>query len=118
MPTAAVSHDLTIEDADGTNKKGFMLWRDRRGQRRFSIRDAQVIAPRVLTQGELTQAEMPPAIALTWYQSDWQLGIGGRKHAPRSDAEAPQYLASGSKVDTSVPGVLRLARGGTATTNN
>ena len=77
MPTAGVTHDITLEEADSRNKRGYMLARDRQGRRNWQIRDGQTISPRVLGMGELTQAEFPPELELVWYQDNWQGGIGG-----------------------------------------
>ena len=60
MPKAGITHDITIEDHDETGRRGFMLARDRQGRRGITRRDAETIRPRVLSMGELTQAELPP----------------------------------------------------------
>ena len=111
MPTAGVTHDITIEEADTRNKRGYMLVRNRRGQRSWEIRDGQTIAPRQLTMGELSQAEFPAELELIWYQDNWQGGIGGVNHKLH-----PTKLASGLKVDATDYGVLRLGREVRATT--
>ena len=105
MPKAGITHDITIEDHDETNRRGFMLARDRRGRRGFSRKDAETIRPRVLSMGELTQAELPPELELSWFQEDWALGIGGVNH--RLD---PKRTANAEYIDTSTPGVMKLAR--------
>ena len=89
MPTAGVTHDITIEEADNRNKRGYMLVRNRQGQRNWQIRDGQTIAPRQLTMGELSQAEFPAELELIWYQDNWQGGIGGVNHKLQ-----PSHLAS------------------------
>jgi hypothetical protein len=111
MPKAGITHDITIEDHDETNRRGFMLARDRRGRRGFSRKDAETIRPRVLSMGELTQAELPPELELTWFQEDWALGIGGVNH--RLD---PKRIATAEFIDASTPGVMRLARALNAST--
>ena len=58
MPSAGTTHDITIEDANARNRRGFMLTRDRRGKRRMRIQDGQTISPRVMSMGEMTQAEL------------------------------------------------------------
>ena len=105
MPTAGVTHDITLEEADSRNRRGYMLVRNRRGQRSWEIRDGQTIAPRQLTMGELSQAEFPAELELIWYQDNWQGGIGGVNHKLH-----PTKLASGLKVDATDYGVLRLGR--------
>ena len=113
MPKAGITHDITIEDHDETNRRGFMLARDIRGRRGFTRKDAETIRPRVLSMGELTQAELPPELELSWFQEDWALGIGGVNH--RLD---PKRTAIAEFIDTSTPGVLKLARALNATTLN
>lgn len=99
MATAGVTHDLTIATI------GFMLWRGRNGRRAYSIVDAQTLNPRVLSMGELTQAEFPPEIQQFWTQEDWRGGIGGLTH--RQD---PSMLAISVKMDASTRGKLLPAR--------
>ena len=111
MPKAGITHDITIEDHDETNRRGFMLARDRGGRRGFSRKDADTIRPRVLGMGELTQAELPPELELSWFQEDWALGIGGVNH--RLD---PKRVATAEFIDASTPGVMRLARALNAST--
>ncbi len=78
MPTASVTHDIVLEDYDSRHKRGFMYARNARtGRRPFDTREAQPIAPRQLTMGELTQSEDPPTIALTWFMDSWIKGISG-----------------------------------------
>ena len=77
MPRAGITHDITIRSYDRTVHRGFMLTRDKNGTRSFGRKDAQTIRPRVLSMGELTHAELPPELELTWFQEDWSLGIGG-----------------------------------------
>ena len=105
MPRAGITHDITIRSYDRTTHRGFMLTRDRSGSRAFRRRDAQTIRPRILSMGELTHAELPPELELTWFQEDWSLGIGGI-----NDRLDPKKLAIAHKMDTTVPGVLRPAR--------
>jgi len=111
MATAGLSHDITIADtSSGSPKLGFMLVRQD-GKREFTLADYQTIAPRTLTTEELNAAQLPPEVELSLLQDDWRLGIGGRN--VRHDAKR---LASGSKVETTIEGTLRLARKLTATT--
>ena len=105
MPRAGITHDITIRSYDRTIHRGFMLTRDRSGSRAFRRRDAQTIRPRILSMGELTHAELPPELELTWFQEDWSLGIGGI-----NDRLDPKKLAIAHKMEGSVSGVLRSAR--------
>ncbi len=105
MPRAGITHDITIRSYDRTTHRGFMLTRDRSGSRAFRRRDAQTIRPRILSMGELTHAELPPELELTWFQEDWSLGIGGV-----NDRLDPKKLAIAHKMEGSVSGVLRSAR--------
>ena len=109
MPSAGVTHDITIEDAGGTNRLGFMLVRQN-GVRQWTSQDSQTISPRVLSMGEVTHSELPPELELIWFQEDWSLGIGGI-----NDRLDPKRLAFANKIDTSVPGVLKPAREATLT---
>ncbi len=110
MPRAGITHDITIRSYDRTTHRGFMLTRDKNGTRAFRRRDAQTIRPRILSMGELTHAELPPELELTWFQEDWSLGIGGI-----TDRLDPKKLSIAHKIDTSIPGVLRSAREATLT---
>ena len=116
MPVAGSSHDLTISltinpivtvPPTSPTVFGFMLKRDKKGRRGFSVKDAQTIAPRILTQGEIDQASLPPEIALTWYQDDWVDGIGGESFRYPQDR---RKLASALWIDATFPRRLRLAR--------
>ena len=109
MPTAGVTHDITIEDAGGTNRRGFMLTRRNR-RRSWNSQDSQTISPRILSMGEVTHSELPPELELIWFQEDWSLGIGGI-----NDRLDPKRLAFANKIDTSVAGVLKPAREATLT---
>ena len=109
MPTAGVTHDITISDASGTNPRGFMLARQR-GKRGWNSQDSQTISPRILSMGEVTHSELPPELELIWFQEDWSLGVGGI-----NDRLDPKRLAFANKIDTSVPGVLKPAREATLT---
>ena len=109
MPTAGVTHDITIEDAGGTNRRGFMLVRQN-GRRGWNSQDSQTISPRILSMGEVTHSELPPELELIWFQEDWSLGVGGI-----NDRLDPKRLAFSNKIDTSVPGVLKPAREATLT---
>ena len=93
MSNAAVSHDITISTLAGT-ALGFMLARDQNGRRDYSMRQSQVLQPRVMSMGELTDAEFPPDIELIWTQNDWQRGIGGVTQ--RRD---PLKLQKATKID-------------------
>jgi len=105
MPQAGATHDITLESYDGLNRRGYMLMRDQQGRQQFVRRDAQTIQPRTLTMGELTHAELPPELELTWFQEDWVLGVGGRV-----DRLHKRQLAIANKIDATVDGRLRLAR--------
>jgi len=109
MPRAGVTHDITIEDAGGTNRLGFMLARQN-GVRQWASQDSQTISPRILSMGEVTHSELPPELELIWFQEDWSLGIGGI-----NDRLDPKHLAFSNKIDTSIPGVLKPAREATLT---
>jgi hypothetical protein len=104
VPKAGTTDDFTLANSDGRNKYGLMAMRGRNG-RVFSIEDAQTILNRQLSMGEITEAELPASIEQVWSADDWSLGIGGVVH--RKD---PRKVASSKKVDTSEPGVIRLAR--------
>ena len=110
MPRAGITHDITIRSHDRTTHRGFMLSRTRNGARAFARRDAQTIRPRILSMGELTHAELPPELELTWFQEDWVLGVGGI-----NDRLDTKKLSFTNKIDTTVPGVLKLAREATIT---
>ena len=110
MPRAGITHERTIRSYDRTTHRGFMLTRDKNGTRAFRRRAAQTIRPRILSMGELTHAELPPELELTWFQEDWSLGIGGI-----TDRLDPKKLSIAHKIDTSIPGVLRSAREATLT---
>ncbi|MDZ4249691.1 MAG: hypothetical protein U0990_06330, partial [Candidatus Nanopelagicales bacterium] len=102
--------DITIRTIGGTDQ-GFMLWRGRDGRRSYSVQDAQTISPRILTESQITQAQLPPDLALLFPQDNWRNGIGGlnfRRH--------PEFLADASRIDVTEQGVLKLARETTAST--
>lgn len=106
MPQAGISHHITISDIDGsTNKTGFMLAKRRNGQLVYEVADAEQIQARILTMGELTEAEAPPQLRLYWTEEDWQGGIGGIVH--RNDK---RKLAASVGVDSSIRGALRPQR--------
>jgi len=113
MPAAGVTHDIVLEDYDARHRRGFMYARDRRGRRPFDTREAQPIAPRQLTMGELTQSEDPPTIALNWFQDTWIKGIGGKNFRVPEDRGK---LATSKKIETYPYGTLRPAREMTSTT--
>ena len=113
MPAAGVTHDIVLEDYDARHQRGFMYARDRRGRRPFDTREAQPIAPRQLTMGELTQSEDPPTIALNWFQDSWIKGIGGKNFRVPEDRGK---LATSKKIETYPYGTLRPARELTSTT--
>ena len=113
MPAAGVTHDIVLEDYDARHRRGFMYARDRRGRRPFDTREAQPIAPRQLTMGELTQSEDPPTISLTWFQDSWIKGIGGKNFRVPEDRGK---LATSKKIETYPYGTLRPARELTSTT--
>lgn len=105
-PVAGRTHDYVLEDYDARNRRGFMAMRDRRGNRIFAIQDAQAIAQRQLTMGELTQAE-DPAFNLTWFQDTWIKGIGGLNWRTTEDRGK---LQDATKIETFPRGTLRPAR--------
>jgi len=105
LATANVTHDLTISDADGTPKRGFMLAGNTARLRGHRVQDARTIQPRQLTMGELTEAESPPDIELLWSQTDWRIGLGGINHRTHL-----KQLANGVKIDATNEGKLQSAR--------
>jgi hypothetical protein len=113
MPSAGTTHDITIEESNERNRRGFMLTRDRRGKRRMRIQDGQTISPRVMSMGEMTQAEFPPELELIWFQENWQAGIGGITHRLN-----PNSLASSAKIDATEYGKIKLSRELRSTTLN
>ena len=113
MPAAGITHDLVLEDFDAKHKRGFMYTRARGGRRPFDTREAQPIAPRQLTMGELTQSEDPPTISLTWFQDTWIKGIGGKDFRVPEDRGK---LATSKKIETYPYGTLRPAREMTSST--
>jgi len=113
MPSAGVTHDLVLEDYDARHRRGFMYARARGGRRPFDVREAQPIASRQLTMGELTQSEDPPTIALNWFQDTWIKGIGGKNFRVPEDRGK---LATSNKIETYPYGTLRPAREMTSTT--
>ena len=109
MPAAGVTHDITLRDTDGGNLYGLMLSRNSKGRpkglRGWAVHESTTIQPRTLTMGQLTEAELPAELELTYTQKDWQGGIGGRHWL-----EDPQTIASAIKIDTTVPGIIQPAR--------
>ncbi len=104
-PQAGITDDFTLSEFDGGNKFGLMTTRGRSGHRPFSIDDAQTVLNRQMTMGEQTEAEFDSRFSQVWPMDDWSLGIGGMVH--RLD---PRKAAITKKVDTSEPGLIRLAR--------
>ena len=110
MATAGKTHDCTLEDASaGTPKVGLMLVR-KNGQRSYKLADFQTIAPRTLTTEELDSAQLPPQVALTWFQDDWSAGLGGI-----NARTAPKRYASGIKAAAMLPSQMQLTTGFNAT---
>ena len=107
MPSAGVTHDLVLEDYDARHRRGFMYAKGRNGRRPFDSREAQPIAPRQLTMGELTQSEDPPTISLTWFQDTWIKGVGGKDFRRPEDRGK---LATAKKIETYPYGTLRPGR--------
>ncbi|KKN67774.1 hypothetical protein LCGC14_0458070 [marine sediment metagenome] len=105
MPQAGISHHITIADQAGTNVYGFMLARERGGRLAYAVEDAEQIQARILTMGELTEAEAPPQLRLYWTMEDWQGGVGGIV-----DRNDKRKLASSTMIDSSVRGKLRPVR--------
>jgi hypothetical protein len=114
-PVAGVTHDYVLEDYDARNPRGLMAMRDRRGNRIVVTREAQPIAQRQLTMGELTQSEEGPSYKLTWFQDTWIKGIGGLHW---QDAEDRGKLQSAVKIETYPRGTLRPAREVRVSTND
>jgi hypothetical protein len=106
MPVAGITHDIVMEDFDARHRRGYMLMRDRRGNRVFSIREAEPIARRQLTMGEITQAE-DPSYNLTWFQDTWIKGIGGLNWRTTEDRGKLQIS---KKIETYPRGTIRPAR--------
>ena len=106
MPVAGVTHDIVMEDFDARHRRGYMLMRDRRGNRVFSVREAEPIARRQLTMGEITQAE-DPSYNLTWFMDSWIKGIGGLNWRTTEDRGK---LQSSKKIETYPRGTLRPSR--------
>ncbi len=104
-PKAGITDDFTLSEFDGGNKFGLMAARGRSGRRSFSIDDAKTVLNRQMTMGEQTESEFDPTFSQVWPMDDWSLGIGGVVH--RLD---PRKSAITKKVDTSEPGLIRLAR--------
>ena len=113
MPKSGVTHDLVIEDHDTRHRRGFMYARARGGRRPFDSREAQPVAPRQLTMGELTHAEDPPTISLTLFMDTWIKGIGGKDWRTTEDRGT---LAASTNIETYPHGTLRPGRDITATT--
>ncbi len=106
MPSLA-THDCVMQDFDTRHRRGFMYFRDRNGKRPFVISEAQPIARRQLTMGELTQAEDNPVIKLTIFMDTWIKGTGGLLWRR---AEDRGKLQSSKKIETYPRGTLRPAR--------
>ena len=100
------THDCTIEDRSAaTPIYGYMFAKQRNGAPRFSIGEHRAVAPRVLTDAQLSESQFDPTVDFPWTQADWSIGFGAtdaRLHENR--------LGSGYKVDTSEPGKITLAR--------
>jgi len=111
MPVAGITHDLTLEDTDGTNKTGLMMWRknpDARGRRKWQIKDTETIAPRLLTAGAMRQSEFPPAVQLPIFEREWVRGIGRRRQV-EVPAEDVHGVTDAAGVVSFDDGRLRLA---------
>ncbi len=106
MPSTS-THDVVMEDFDTRHRRGYMYFRGRNGHRPFVISEAQPIARRQLTMGELTHAEDNPAIKLTIFMDTWIKGIGGLLWR---NAEDRGKLQSSKKIETYPRGTLRPAR--------
>ena len=103
--------DIRIKTVGDTDI-GYMLWRNQNGQRSYTVEDTQTIAPRLLTQEQLSQSQLPPDIALTFPQTNWRRGIGGI----RFQAQDLDVLADATRMDVSSQGKIKLARKTSATT--
>ncbi len=103
--------NYVISDVGGGNSYGFMAAKSKTGQRLINIRDAQTIQPRVLSMGDLTEAESPAELRIYWSQKDWRAGIGGV-----TSRDDPRTLAHTRYIDTDQTGKIRPARQFQATT--
>ena len=110
MAKAGVTHDLTITPISGT-ASGFMMAHTRSGRRPFTVQDYRTIAPRQLSDAELSQAQFPVEVELLMFQEDWLKGIGGINH--RLDSK---FLADGRQVDTQSGKFIRLMPDGVDST--
>ena len=97
-------HDIYLKSIGGIDI-GFMLRRNNNG-RQYYVEDAQTIAPRLLTQEQLTQQQLPPDLALTFPQTSWERGIGGIKYV----ADDPNVLADATGIDITEKGMIKLAK--------
>jgi len=111
MPTAGVTHHITIEDSSsGSPKVGLMYPKQKRGTG-FRVTDFRTIAPRILSDVELTHATLDPLVENVFHQDDWRGGLGGVLHR-----DNPQELAFAYSIDSADPHSLKLAGGRVTTT--
>lgn len=113
MVKAGSTHDITI--ASGGTTKGFMLLRPDGSLRRVTVQDFRTIAPRQLSDAELTHAQLPVEVELVWFQEEWRGGLGGINHRFSGDSTR---IASAVKVDASQGSYLALARDVVLTTTD
>ena len=118
MPTAGVSHDITIEDSAGTNKRGYMLYRGSVGRRPYGLSDARSIQPRVASASSALKAstnlgEFTLGLKNFWTQSDFRGGMGGTLARL-----SPDQVAAALFVDLDNMGRYELARRTIVTTEN
>lgn len=115
MPKSAVTHDLVLSEADGSNAVGLMLARPRGDGRGWRVGHADVIPPRQLTEGAMRHSEFPPAIQLPVFETNWVLGIGGIRQQSGGGSRVSQ-LKDGDTVQSLHDGRIRLAHDYQATT--
>jgi hypothetical protein len=83
MPTAGVTHHITLADPDGTtNKIGFMRYLGSQGGSLYSVQDAEAISPSIVTAADTLRdatnlGQYSIAYQQKWTQYDFTGGIGG-----------------------------------------
>ena len=110
MVKAGVTHDITLEDVDGSNRTGLMLARAK-GRRGWTIGDRNVVAERTLTRGAMLFSEFPPDVEMNIVQHSWFGGVGGLTETRAvEDLSEIHFLADANKVDATLDGRLRPAQ--------
>ncbi|MBM3946485.1 MAG: hypothetical protein FJ315_03675 [SAR202 cluster bacterium] len=71
------------------------------------------MAPRFLTEAQLSEQQFDPTVDYPWTQTDWSVGMGGVE-----DRDHPRKLGSGYRIDTSDPGKIKPSRRAVTTTLN